>query len=631
MLKYLQGILGGREQPESRAAARRRDSAPEEVVVDGAPSFALRRHLIIHNGYPILHQEAVGRWIDTVPEPIRQRAWEACERAWLLHFRDALGPVFHYDESATAALLSSLESHVARATLEYMERTLKRIVAVLEELGNVPEWGKDLLIVFDDQQQYYDYVSFYYPDSGEFAFSGGMYISRGAGHFVTVKEDLRGIEPTIAHEMTHACLSHLPLPLWLNEGIAVNTESRLVRLPHRLATPQIKRHALPTPVVDPQLYHGKRGRVRAWLNALALRVAPILSPQRVALDRVARQRPNGLQDLYLFAAHGRRFVSHRCFHRGDGQQLQQVVLKDVAHHAGGVVVGAAPADVHFLRDRDLHVVDIVAVPDRLEDRVGEPQHEQVLHGLFAEIMVDAINLPLVEHFVNAVIKLPRGVQIGAEGLFDHHAGAQLAVGLFARQTGGGDARGDLLRDGDVVRLDCTSDNSAEHRAEVGLDPPPVEVMWGEQTTDEMCIAFVGVTMLTPIIARPLVAGIGMLMSWTFAGKLGRLNAGRNPRRTAITASALMIAVALITGIATISVVTGIDRGIRRLSELNITLAGFDKKNKDTGEMEHVPAPAGVGELAARVERHAFSTVTDLPVLMVPGVRSGPIEVTSQLR
>ena len=33
---------------------------------------------------------------------------------------------------------------------------------------------------------------------------------------------------------------------------------------------------------------------------------------------------------------------------------------------------------------------------------------------------------------------------------------------------------------------------------------------------------------------------------------------------------------------------------------------------------------GSSELAARVERHTFSTVTDLPVLMVPGVRSGPL-------
>ena len=65
------------------------------------------------------------------------------------------------------------------------------------------------------------------------------------------------------------------------------------------------------------------------------------------------------------------------------------------------------------------------------------------------------------------------------------------------------------------------------------------------------IAFVGITMLTPIISKPLVAFLGLLMSWSFTGKLGKLNAGRNPRRTAITASALMIAVALITGIATV--------------------------------------------------------------------------------
>jgi 2-dehydro-3-deoxygalactonokinase len=42
------------------------------------------------------------------------------------------------------------------------------------------------------------------------------------------------------------------------------------------------------------------------------------------------------------------------------------------------------------------------------------------------------------------------------------------------------------------------------------------------------------------------------------------------------------------------------------------------------EVDHVPAPAGVEELAARVERHMFPSVCDLPVLLVPGVRSGPL-------
>ncbi len=36
--------------------------------------------------------------------------------------------------------------------------------------------------------------------------------------------DMDEAEATAAHELTHACLAHLPLPLWLNEGLAVTME-----------------------------------------------------------------------------------------------------------------------------------------------------------------------------------------------------------------------------------------------------------------------------------------------------------------------------------------------------------------------------------------------------------------------
>lgn len=64
-----------------------------------------------------------------------------------------------------------------------------------------------------------------------------MYINEGCRHFVTVKSEMRAIEPVIAHEMTHGCVAHLPLPLWLNEGIAVNMERRLTGIPPALYTP----------------------------------------------------------------------------------------------------------------------------------------------------------------------------------------------------------------------------------------------------------------------------------------------------------------------------------------------------------------------------------------------------------
>ncbi|HET9138499.1 ABC transporter permease [Actinophytocola sp.] len=65
------------------------------------------------------------------------------------------------------------------------------------------------------------------------------------------------------------------------------------------------------------------------------------------------------------------------------------------------------------------------------------------------------------------------------------------------------------------------------------------------------VSFVGVALLTPLLSRPVVSLLGRLFSWSVPGKLGRLNSGRNPRRTAITAAALMVGIALITGVSVI--------------------------------------------------------------------------------
>jgi hypothetical protein len=54
-----------------------------------------------------------------------------------------------------------------------------------------------------------------------------MFLRAECSHFVIKKSELRLIEPTVVHEMTHSCLAHLPIPAWLNEGLAVNTERRL--------------------------------------------------------------------------------------------------------------------------------------------------------------------------------------------------------------------------------------------------------------------------------------------------------------------------------------------------------------------------------------------------------------------
>ena len=73
-----------------------------------------------------------------------------------------------------------------------------------------------------------------------------------------------------------------------------------------------------------------------------------------------------------------------------------MVLHHVAQRAGLVVELRAPLDAELLGDRDLHVLDAAAAPQRLEQRVAEAQRQQVLHRLLAEIVIDAKDLLLGE-------------------------------------------------------------------------------------------------------------------------------------------------------------------------------------------------------------------------------------------
>ncbi len=238
MLKLLKSLI---RSPKSEAEfdAGAVMAPPTQISVPGSEPFDLAASLVDAGGFPVADWEAVHRWIETLPiESAKAEAWSSCERAWLEHLRLALGREYRVRSQGSAILVSTLPVNVADATLAFVNKTVQRIVRVLHGVAATPEWGNDILIVFDEDESYYRYVSHYYPEAGEFAASSGMYINRGCGHFVTVKADLRSVEPVIAHELTHACLSHLPIPAWLNEGLAVNTEFRLCPPPQAPANPR---------------------------------------------------------------------------------------------------------------------------------------------------------------------------------------------------------------------------------------------------------------------------------------------------------------------------------------------------------------------------------------------------------
>ena len=108
-------------------------------------------------------------------------------------------------------------------------------------------------------------------------------------------------------------------------------------------------------------------------------------------------------------------------HRGRADHLHQVVHDHVAQRAHGVVEMAAVLDAEALRHRDLHRREVVAVPQRLEDRVGEPQVEDLGEAHLPQEVVDPVELGLVEVLVDLLGERPGRGEVVAEGLLDHDA------------------------------------------------------------------------------------------------------------------------------------------------------------------------------------------------------------------
>jgi putative ABC transport system permease protein len=117
---------------------------------------------------------------------------------------------------------------------------------------------------------------------------------------------------------------------------------------------------------------------------------------------------------------------------------------------------------------------------------------------------------------------------------------------------------------------------------------------------------VGVALLTPIVCRPVVGLLGRIFSWSVPGKLGRRNSSRNPRRTAITAAAVMIGIALITGISTIvsSVNRTVSNTIQEQLQADLIISG-----QQTSEIPPVINQDDLAEIKALPEVASSAAVT----------------------
>ncbi|WP_181765153.1 ABC transporter permease [Streptomyces albidus (ex Kaewkla and Franco 2022)] len=145
------------------------------------------------------------------------------------------------------------------------------------------------------------------------------------------------------------------------------------------------------------------------------------------------------------------------------------------------------------------------------------------------------------------------------------------------------------------------------------------------------VLLIGVFVLTPLLSRPLIAAASPFMRiFGVSGKLARQNSVRNPRRTAATASALMIGLTLITGMTVIagSVQQAIDKMATEALKADYTVsmanqtpisAEVEKQLAKDDQVEALSplrnSPARIGgstEYLTGVNGETIGDLTDLP-------------------
>ncbi|MER6122719.1 FtsX-like permease family protein [Streptomyces sp. NPDC001795] len=123
---------------------------------------------------------------------------------------------------------------------------------------------------------------------------------------------------------------------------------------------------------------------------------------------------------------------------------------------------------------------------------------------------------------------------------------------------------------------------------------------------------IGAFVLTPLLSRPLIAAAApVLRVFGVSGKLARQNSVRNPRRTAATASALMIGLTLITGL---TVMAG------------SLQTAIDKMASSSIRADYVVSMANRNELSPDVEKTLKSTAG---VTATSPMRNAPSRVEGQ--
>lgn len=187
----------------------------------------LTKHYHRQNNHTYPNWPEVITYVDeTYSDEQIDAAWDDIIHHWTDTLNDEFGPTYRKVETDNFIIITDLNDDALKEYISCCEDSLRKTLSSLRNIAYKYEKEKLVAIIAASQDDYYRYTSHFYPD-GDFSLSSGMFIGGGAGHFIFTHVNHHTNFPVVSHEMTHALVSHLALPKWINEGLATNIEDMM--------------------------------------------------------------------------------------------------------------------------------------------------------------------------------------------------------------------------------------------------------------------------------------------------------------------------------------------------------------------------------------------------------------------
>lgn len=201
---------------------------PESGCVQQAPKFIdleeLEGAFVLQEGFSRPDWQRIWAAIDgrVAPADVENACQEVASQ-WVGRLQAELGGEYETTSSPHYILLSELKPEPARELGMFAEHVREQVRRQLGKAAERETYGPGVILLFSEQDDYDQYLSYFHGE-GLHPSSSGCLLGGGYLHLAVWRMADYSIRATVAHELAHSWLAHLPVPLWLDEGYATNVE-----------------------------------------------------------------------------------------------------------------------------------------------------------------------------------------------------------------------------------------------------------------------------------------------------------------------------------------------------------------------------------------------------------------------